>query len=160
MTGQVEVAEMKQSLDATFDRAKAVDPGSELQADLAKYLCVLVSGYMEKAVRAFVLEHARHEGGPTLQNFVEQQTKRFSNAKAGKIQELLGRFDPTWRQELGEFLIDERKDAVDSIVNLRNHIAHGESVGLTYRRIREYYKHAQRVVNRVAELCVPGVDGA
>ncbi len=149
---------MKQRLDATFERVKRVTPDLELQADFARYLCVLVSGYIEKAVVAFVLEHARQRGGPTLQRFVEQRTKKFSSAKASRVQELLGSFDPAWQQELGEFLVDERKDAVDSIVSLRNVIAHGGSVGLTYSRVLEYYEHAQRVVDRVGELCVPGAD--
>ena len=51
MMGRVEVSEMKQRLDATFDRARGVAPDSELQADLAKYLCVLVSGYYPSLAR-------------------------------------------------------------------------------------------------------------
>ena len=151
---------MKQRLDATFKRAKGIGPDMELQADFARYLCVLVSGYMEKAVVAFVVEHARRNGGPTLQRFVEQRTKNFANAKASRVQELLGSFDLTWQQKIEDFLVDERKDAVDSIVNLRNIIAHGGSVGLTYSRIHEYYRHAQRVIERVGELCVPPAEGA
>ena len=150
---------MKQRLDATFNRANVVGPDLKLRADFARYLCVLVSGYIEKAVVAFVLEHARQRGGPTLQRFVELRTKRFTNAKASRVQELLGSFDPNWRQELEDFLVEERKVAVDSIVSLRNVIAHGGSVGLTYSRIREYYEHAQRVVDRVGDLCVPNADG-
>ena len=30
------------------------------------------------------------------------------------------------------------------------------SVGLTYRRISEYYQQAQHVIDRVAKLCIPG----
>ena len=47
---------MKQRLDATFKRANVVGPDLKLQADFARYLCVLVSGYIERAVVAFVLE--------------------------------------------------------------------------------------------------------
>ena len=156
MTGRVEVLRMKQRLDATFDRVKGVDYDPELQSDLAKYLCVLVSGYIERAMVELVLEHAQGKGAPTLQRFVEQRTKTFTNANASRIQELLGSFDPAWRQELEEnVLVDEWKDAVDSVVSLRNTIAHGGSVGLTYRRIGEYYQRAQHVIDQVARLCVP-----
>lgn len=152
---------MKQRLDATFKRAKGVAwEDFELQADFARYLCVLVSGYIEKAVVAFILEHTRRQGGPTLQRFVERRTKNFANAKASRVQELLGSFDPAWQQELEEFLVDERKDAIDSIVSLRNVIAHGGSVGLTYSRILAYYQHAQQVVDRVGKICVPRAGGA
>ena len=156
MTGRAEVARLRQRLDATFERVKGVGHDSELQSDFAKYLCVLVSGYIEKALVELVLEHARNKGAPTLQRFVEQRTKRIKNPKASGVQELLGSFDPRWQQELGRFLVDERKDAVDSIVSLRNTIAHGGSVALTYSQIRQYYRQAQIVIDRVAELCVPG----
>ena len=156
MTGRAEVYRLKQQIDATFKRAKGVGQDAELQSDFARYLCVLVSGYIEKAVVALVLEHARKKGAPTLLRFVEHQTKNFTNPKAARIQELLGRFDSGWQQELKDFLVDQRKDAVDSIVDQRNTIAHGGSVGLTYRRISEYYQQAQRVIDRVAKLCVPG----
>ena len=156
MTGRAEVARLKQRLDATFERVKGVGLDSELQSDFAKYLCVLVSGYIEKAVVELVLEHARNKGAPTLQRFVEQRTKRIKNPKASGVQELLGNFDQRWQQELGRFLVDEKKDAVDSVVSLRNTIAHGGSVGLTYSQVREYYLHVQIVIDRVAELCVPG----
>ena len=155
MIGLVEVSRLKESLDATFERAESIGQNTELQSDFARYLCVLVSGYIERAVIQLVLEHARQKGAPTLQRFVEKQTtKRFSNPNTSRVQELLGSFDPRWQQEIEEFLVDERKDAVDSIVALRNAIAHGGSVTVTYRRIREYYKQAQCLVDRVKEICL------
>ena len=87
---------------------------------------------------------------------VENKTKNFANPNASKIQDLLGSFDPEWRRELERFLVDERKAAVDSIVAQRNIIAHGGSVGLTYIRIRNYYREVQRVIDRVEQICVSG----
>ena len=156
MTGQAEIHQLKQRLDATFDRVKGVGQDAELQSDFAKYLCVLVSGYIERSLIALILEHARGKGAPTLQRFVEQRTKRFANANASRIQELLGDFDPDWRLELENILVDERKSAIDSIVDLRNTIAHGNPAGLTYSRICDYYQQAQHVIDQVAKLCVPG----
>ena len=156
MTGRAEVYRLKRQLDATFKRAKSVGQDPELQADFARYLCVLVSGYIEKAVVALVLEHARQKGAPTLQRFVEQQTKTtFANPKVSRVQDLLGSFDQDWQQDLKDSLDDEQRDAVNSIVAQRNTIAHGGSVGLTYNRISKYYQQAQHVIDRVAELCVP-----
>jgi RiboL-PSP-HEPN len=71
------------------------------------------------------------------------------------VQEVLGSFDADWQKTIEAFLVDEFKDAVDSVVNLRNKIAHGESVGVTYQTISEYYIRVQRVVDKVADLCVP-----
>lgn len=155
MTGRAEVARLKQRLDATFQRVKGAGSDLELQSDFARYLCVLVSGYLEKAVAELLLEHARRAGGPTLQRFVELRTGRFANANAQRLQELLGTFDRDWQVSMNSFLVDELKDAVDSSVNLRNSIAHGESVGVTYQRISDYYVRVQKVIDRIADLCAP-----
>lgn len=153
MTERAEVTTLKKRLDATFERVKHVGQDTELQSDFARYLCVLVSGYIEQSIVQIILEHAREKDAPTLERFVERKTKRFANAKVSRIQELLGDFDPEWRKELDELLGDEQKDAVDSVVNQRNIIAHGGSVEVTYLRIRTYYQQAQCVIDQVAELC-------
>lgn len=155
MTGRAEVYRLRQVLDNAFDRAARVGDDSELQSDFARYLCVLVSGFLEKAIGELVLEHTRRQASPSLQRFVEFQTRRLTNVNAQRLQDLLGTFDSEWRQNLEGFLIDERKDAVDSIVSLKNSIAHGQSVGVTFVRVKEYYKQILFVVERVAELCVP-----
>jgi hypothetical protein len=124
----------------------------EIQSDFARYLCVLVSGYLEKAISELLLEHARKNGSPTLQRFVDKKTRRFANANWEKLLILLGTFDPEWRRNL-DSLASEHKDAVDSVVRLRNIIAHGGMVGVTYQRIAEYYVKVQHVVERIAVLC-------
>jgi hypothetical protein len=155
MNGKAEVHRLKQKLDATFERIQAIGDDLELKADFAKYLCVLVSGYLEKAVVELVQEHARRCSAPSLQRFVEQKTRHFTNANAQKLQGLLGSFDPDWRKNVEGFLVDELKDAVDSIVALRNTIAHGNSVSVTYHRVSDYYQCVQQVIDKIADLCVP-----
>ena len=88
-----------------------------------------------------------------MERFVERKTRRFANARIERIRGLLGDFDTEWRRELDESLVDEQRDAVDSIVSQRNIIAHGGSVELTYGRIRKYYEQAQGVIERVEEVC-------
>jgi RiboL-PSP-HEPN len=155
MTGRAEVRRLKQRLDATFKRLDGVEIDIELQSDFARYLCVLVSGYLENAVYELVVEHARKTGAPSLQRFVEQRTKSFTNAKAQKLTDLLGDFDPEWRSVLSQFLVGDLKDAVDGVVDLRNKIAHGESVGATYARVVDYYARVQKVVEFIADVCDP-----
>ena len=154
MTGRAEVSRLRQQLDATFERVKGVDFDSELQADYAKYLCILVSGYIERAVIELVLEHTRL-CAPTLLRFVEQRTRRLPNMNSYHIQELLGSFDLEWREKIDDILVDEWKDAVDSIVNLRNNIAHGRSIGATYHTVSGYYQRVKHVIDEVANICVP-----
>lgn len=158
MTEQSEVSRLKRRLDATFERVKDVGDDTELQSDFAKYLCVLVSGYMEQAIVHIVLEHAREKGAPTLEHFVQRRTKRFANAKVSRILQLMGDFDPDWHKGLKDVIKDEQKAAIDSIVDQRNKIAHGGSVELTYRRIWRYYEQAQCVIDQVAAMCLSSAE--
>jgi hypothetical protein len=156
MTGRQEVSRLKNRLDATFGRGKLLATSDiETQADFARYLCVLVSGYLERSVAELVLEHARRTGGPTLQRYVESRTRRFANANCQRLKELLGSFNPDWSTRLDSVLVDEFKDAVDSLVALRHAIAHGDSAGVTFHRVADYYASIQMVIEEIADLCAP-----
>jgi hypothetical protein len=112
-----------------------------------------VSGYLEKSVAELMIEHARKNGATTLQRFVEYRTRQFANANSQRLADLVGSFHSEWRRGLEVFLVDDVKDAVDSVVNLRNTIAHGGTVGVTYRRVLGYYELVKKVVAHVAQLC-------
>ncbi len=71
MTGRAEVHRLKQVLDDTFKRAAKVGGDPELQSDFARYLCVLVSGFFEKAIAELILEHSRRHASPAIQRFVD-----------------------------------------------------------------------------------------
>jgi hypothetical protein len=156
MTGRAEVRRLKQQLDATFARAAGLGDSIELRSDFARYLCVLVSGFLEQAVVELILEHARKRAGPSVQEYVESQMRRFINAKAQKLIELLGSFDLDWGKDMTAFFATEgTKEAVDSVVDLKNTIAHGRSVGVTIARVTAYYEQVQKVVLKIADLCDP-----
>jgi hypothetical protein len=157
MTGRPEVSRLKARLDSTFERGKLISASADLetQADFARYLCVLVSGYLEKSLTELLQEHSRRHGGPTLQRFVERNTRRFANANSQKLRDLLGSFNADWTAKLDAVLVDEFKDAVDSVISLRHVIAHGGSAGITLSRVSEYYQRIQLVVDEIADLCAP-----
>jgi hypothetical protein len=155
MTGRAEAERQRQKLDATFKRASATKGDAELLADFARYLCVLVAGFLEQAVIELLLEHVRIRSHISIHRHVERDLRWFTNAKAQRIIELLGSFDPDWGKDLKNYLVDEQKAAVDSIVDLRNSISHGRAAEIGMKRIEDYYVRVKRVVDHIADLCVP-----
>jgi hypothetical protein len=155
MNGRAEVERHKQRLDATFAREAKLSADAELLSDFARYLCVLVSGFLEQSVIELTLEHVRTHAGVSIQRYAEARLRKFTSANARHLTELLGSFDPAWRVDLQQYLTDEPKDAVDSVIALRHQIAHGRSTGLTMTRIKTYYAQVKNVVDHVADLCVP-----
>ena len=91
MNGKAVVAALRQRLDATFERIGQVsdDVESELLSDFARYLCVLVSGFLEQSVVELVLEHVRRNSNRTVQRHIEARLRRqFANANSQRLIDL------------------------------------------------------------------------
>ena len=155
MSGRRAVHSMRCRLAATFERANGAGGDAELLSDLARYLCVLVSGYLEQAVIELAMEHVRRRSDPSVQSFVDARLKSFTNANSTRLIDLLGSFSADWRNDMDKYLIDELKDAVNSVVSLRHAIAHGRHVGVTISRARDYFRRVDSVIKHIAELCAP-----
>jgi hypothetical protein len=155
MTGRAEIERQKQKLDATFDRASGLPGDAELLSDFARYLCVLVSAFWEQSIIELLLEHVRNHSSPSVQTYVERQLRQRGAPNAQRTIDLLGVFNDDWRKDLDAFLIDDLKDAVDSIVALRNGIAHGRTDSVTMARASTYYERVKCAVEHVVDLCAP-----
>lgn len=155
MNGRARVHSEKQKLEQTFKRANQIKENLELSADFARYLCVLVSGFLEQAVIEILQEHARLQSSPSVQKYVGGKLQRFTTANAQNVTDLLGSFDPDWHTDLKAFLVGEHKDAVDSVVNIRHAVAHGRFVGVTLVSAIRYYERVAEVVDHIVDLCLP-----
>ena len=155
MNGRAEVSRLQKRLEATFIRSPSSSADLEVQADFAKYLCVLVSGFFENAIVALILHYAERRSAPEIAAFVESRLDRWTNPNFEKIAALFGSFNPDWRNALGVYLVDQRRDSVQSLVALRHKIAHGESVGTSLSQIKAYYKVVLEVVEFLADLTDP-----
>lgn len=153
MRGKTPVQALQARLAATFARADAIPLDElELKSDFGKYLCVLVSGFLETAVSTCVIEYCRKKSYGTVVKYATQQLSQLQNLKTERLLQLVGSFDQDWRTRLEEFLKDGRKEAVDSVVELRNKIAHGDNVTVTFTRVFEYFKLVTEVVDEVEQI--------
>jgi hypothetical protein len=139
----------KQKLDALFAKTKDLNSDAELIAHWSRYLCVLVSGFVEASVRTLIADYATSRSSPEIAHFVGTKLKIFTNAKTNKILDLVAEFGNDFREELAKVLTDELKDSVDSVVSNRHLIAHGQDVGIGIATIKKYYSS---VVTAVEEL--------
>ncbi|MBI5721278.1 MAG: hypothetical protein HZC37_26710 [Burkholderiales bacterium] len=155
MSGRLQVARLQSRLDATFARAPAPSSDLEFQADFAKYLCVLVSGFLENAVAALILDYVERRSSPEVTLFVERQLKYWTNPNTDKIVSLLFSFSTEWGHKTGSYLVDARKESLNSLVALRHQIAHGESVGTSLYQVKVYYKTVREVVAFLTDMVDP-----
>lgn len=135
----------RQRLQGRIDRLVAHarrTTDEELQAELARYLCILVSSLIAERCkeRAFTFTDVR--SAPEIRRFVRTCTKRFRSPSSGNIRDFFSGFDPGKANCWYEELADEQRDALDSIVANRNQLAHGVSVGLSLGMLTAYVSYA------------------
>jgi hypothetical protein len=140
-------------LDNLFDQAKGLPADPEMRSHWAKYLCVLVSGYLETTISTILVNYLTRKAHPNIVNWISAELEGFINPNMTKTLDLVGHFNETWGAELERESL-ELKDSIDSIYALRNRIAHGEDTVLTMNRMLEYYKQAKKLVSIVDGLCV------
>jgi hypothetical protein len=142
----------KQSLDELFKAARNLsDP--EIQSHWSRYLCVLVSGFLENSVELCLSEYSNRVSNPVVSNFVSVKLRGFQNPKMGAILELFGSFNPDWKVQIEAATQGQLCDSVNSIVGNRHKIAHGESVSLSMSGITAYYDDAVAVVELLQRTC-------
>lgn len=110
----------------------------EDQADWAKYLSVLVSGYLEQALKEILLEFAgRHEAN-RLQQYIAGTWPESRNMKTANIKEILNHFDQGWAARFDEWIVtgDQYKSEINSLIASRNDIAHGKEANTTNVTLR------------------------
>ena len=146
------IHQQKQRLDQLFKAANALtDP--EMQSHWCRYLCVLVSGFLENSVEICLGEYTRRSTTPYVSNFVSAKLRGFQNPRMGAILELVGYFSPEWKAEIETATQGQLSDSVNSIVGNRHKIAHGESVSLSICSLTAYYQDAIKVVELLQKTC-------
>src|SRR5206468_3361500 len=104
MNGRAEVARLRQRLNDTFGRVGAISGPLELQSDFAKYLCVLVAGFLEQATVELAAEWVRHRSDERTLRHVLKRLERFQNPNRERLLQLIGSFDSDWRKDVEAFI--------------------------------------------------------
>lgn len=123
---------------------------AEVLAHYSKYLCVLCSGFIEIAVRSILSDYAKRTAS-TTSDYVSAQLDRFQNPKSEAIAQLIGTFDKSWESVFRQRIEGAPFDSVNSIVDNRNKIAHGENVGISFHTLKGYFENAKKVIELIDE---------
>ncbi|MFB2835791.1 MAE_28990/MAE_18760 family HEPN-like nuclease [Floridanema evergladense] len=147
----------RQKLDNLFARISSITTPAD-QSEWSKYLCVLVSGFIEESLRVLLEEYTKKRASSNIQNFVEKQISNITNCKTSRIIEILGKFSQDWADEFVDqiqtksSMKDEIKNSIDSVISNRHDIAHGRNVGITYARISAYYSNVKKTIEILEDI--------
>ncbi len=81
----IEIVRRENRLDSLFKRIEHTAEDSELQSHWTRYLCVLVSGFLEGSIRTTFASYANTHAQSNVASFVTAQLGFLQNPKMGKI---------------------------------------------------------------------------
>lgn len=149
----IEIHREKQQLIYVFQLVKNIND-IETQSHWARYLCILVSGFLENSIKYLITDYSLNTSNEKVAKYVQSTTKNITNLNHEKIKQLLRSFSTLWCDDFEENVDESGKLALDSIVALRNNIAHGRSVGTTYSRIRSYFDKVVDIIDYLERDCI------
>lgn len=140
---------------------KIEGPGSmELDSHWAKYTCVLVSGYMEKSVKEILMSYAQGKSENRVSHYVEKSWPNSMNMNTKNIVSVVEKFDVDWKREVISWLgsgLDSNGSIIDSIVKMRNNIAHGDekkTTGVTMNSVTTQFEIAKKLIAKLETLVI------
>jgi hypothetical protein len=148
----------RRKLDDLFDYIKELRKlnNFELEAQWATYLCIRVSGFLETSIRAIYIEYCSNKSHPNISKYVAAnlESNRSQNMRPENILSLALSFNEDWKRKLETYILEDgRKEAIESVINIRNSAAHGGTMSVSYVNVNNYYKKILDVIEFITELC-------
>lgn len=150
-----ELTRQVQALKGLIERTRtACGDDLEMQSHWAKYLCVLVAGFLENSLNEVYSDFCRRAASKPVANFAMSALSRIQNPKTNAFIEVATAFNKGWGAAIEAFLEDGgRKEAINSIMSNRHQIAHGRDSTITVARVNEYFLKCVGVVEFVEDQC-------
>ncbi len=150
-----ELISFETRIENLLTRADEAGLDDELRSALARFACVLASGYLEESVRTLLGTWCSNKAHAHIHAYVGRQLDWFTNPKLGKMLDLLAHFSADWRNAFEAALSDEEKDAINSVVSNRHQIAHGRNVGVSPAPMRRYFVSCKSAVRKLDAVITP-----
>ena len=143
------------SIGSTY--REALELSDENQSRLAQLMTIWVSGYIEVICKAVLLTYTEKKSDEIVAKFVGQILQKMRNPRTKEISDLVRSFDKGRADELKEFFQGRIKESVDSVVALRNEIAHGRPPAhATIANVKKQFDDSREFATKLKELF--GVD--
>lgn len=127
----------------------------ELQGHWAKYLCVLAVGFLENAIKEVYANYAKISAKPEVYTFTRNKLKFIRSPKASTFVSTARSFKKEWGEELDRYFENDQsaKGAIDSLINQRHLIAHGNNSSISIAQVNDYLERSIAVVEFIENQC-------
>ena len=149
MIANAELRRQYDRINGIATRAMSLfEPDDEMLSEIAKYNCVLCSGFLENSIAIMFSDFARNNThNQNIINYVGKCLNRIQNPKKQVFLDLIQTFNFDWSGEFTEYLNhDERGSSINYIITERHRIAHGDNSEITMNRLIIHFSKAVEVV--------------
>lgn len=150
-----EVRIAKSRIDDLFEMVPTDMPEYfELSSHWARYIVVRISGLMEEALESILGSYIDDKASPKVAKYAKKQiSEGRRNPNTKKIESILRGFHSDWADGFVAFALEEgRKEALDSVINIRHHIAHGRDYGVTISNAKNYYEKCLELISYLEQI--------
>ena len=132
----------------------------QLNAHLATYVCVMLSGEIEEAIERMILLRMHSLGDDETANYVTNVVgQRFRNPNWGTINGLLGQFSDQFKSAWTDRFPSQSRvaESLQSINNVKNSFAHtgSNSLHVTLEDVQSYCDDALQAIDHLEQIIVP-----
>lgn len=132
-----------------------VPADSSIQAHWGRYMCIVVAGFLENALQEIYKDYAGNANNANLVRYSSRQISRVTNPDARRFVQIARDFSETWRSDLRDFLErDGRGEAINTIMQNRNSIAHGGQSVMSASDVKCYLDKAVEVIDFIENQCL------
>jgi hypothetical protein len=141
---------LERSLDDLKELVRDPPPGvpDDVHEALARFLVVRTCGFLEQVTEACVKSYLQSKSDPRAFSFGSSWLGSGRNPKPDQLVDIVRRLDAAWARELREMFEEDDdylKREISLLVDRRNKIAHGVSVGMGPRKALDLTDRAQDV---------------
>jgi hypothetical protein len=152
-----ELSRQKDRLDSLFKKVKNFEENNieiDVISHWAKYLCVLCAGFLENAITEVFTDFCKSAASDNVANYARSSLSHINNPKSQIFFQVANNFSKNWGEKYTEFIeLNNRKEAIDSIMSNRHLIAHGNNSDITLYRLVDWYKKSIEVIEFLEQLC-------
>jgi len=140
------------SIERNIKIAKSVND-LQLASMLSGYLVVSISGIYEDCIEHLFIQRAGKKNDKEMQNLVKTLIDRhFRNPNYDKVKELVRALDSKQGENILQKIDIKSKQGLNSIVNNKNNIAHGEVSNATIGDIMGYYQDVLKIFEALEKI--------
>jgi RiboL-PSP-HEPN len=123
-----------------------------MQSHLSRYLIIITAGYFEQAIQNALVKFATDRAHQDIVNYVDSTLSWEGSINRDKLSRILKRFNQSWFEKLEASTTEAEKNAIDSVKELRDQLAHGLDNGTGYTVARNYHLQVRGYVERFHEI--------